>query len=352
MTITRACYTTRETVADALDIRLTARMHRRIDKAIEAATNDVNKLCHRSFTPWLGSRSFDWPDPGSPTRWRLWLDNNELIRLDTITVSGVTLDPSRIVRYPNTGPPYNRLETDRAGIGAFTAPFTSSSQQTLVIGGLFGYRDDQQAAGSLTADLAADATTLPVSDAVTIGTGDLLTLGVERLLVVGRRTITTGQTLTADLASSTAATLVSVDDPDAFTPDEIITIDAERLRIDDTTADGLIVRRAFDGSTLAAHTAGTTLYAGRSLQVVRGQAGTIAAAHNTGTVISRHVPPSLASRYTQAAAEVTVLQELAGYARTVGSGDAERQASGAQVAQLREDLYGALARKNRARAVR
>lgn len=350
MTVSRPCYTTREAVADMLDIRLTARMHDRIDKAIEAATNDVDSgICSRTFTPWAGSKAFDWPGrDGGGRSWRLWLNQHDLIRLDSATASGVTLDVSTLVRYPAAGPPYTRLEASLASSTVFQQGVTS--QQTVVLTGLWGFQDVQAAAGSLAAAIDATTTSVTMSDAVSVGVGDLIQVGAERMLVVGRRSVDTGQTLGADLALGAAATTATVGNGALFTPGEIVTVDGERLRIEDITGNLLVVRRQFDGSTLAAHTSGTHIYAGRLLQVVRAAQGTVAATHAQGDQVTRHVPPALVTDYTAASASVRILQGQAGWARTVGTGDSQRQASGAGLKQLRDQLEGSdLARGPKAR---
>lgn len=348
MTVSRHCYTTREAVADALDIRLTARMHAQIDKAIEAATADADSVCSRTFTPWAGSKAFDWPGRDGGRSWRLWLNQNDLIRLDSATAGGSSLDVATLVRYPTTGPPFTRIEANLASSTVFQVG--STSQQTIVLTGLWGYQDVQAATGTLAAAVDATTTSIPMSDAVNAGIGDLLTVGAERMLVVGRRSTDTTQTLGVDLALSAAATTVSVAAGALFTPGETITIDGERLRIDDITGNTLIVRRSFDGSTLAAHTNGTAIYAGRLLQVVRAAQGTTAATHGQGDPVSRHVAPALVADYTNASASVRILQGQAGWARTVGTGDSQRQASGAGLKQLRDQLETSdLARAPKAR---
>jgi hypothetical protein len=170
------------------------------------------------------------------------------------------------------------------------------------------------------------------------------------MLVVGRRSVDTGQTLAADLALDRAATTVSVANGTLFTPGETITVDGERLRIDDITGNLLVVRRSYDGSSLAAHTTGTHIYAPRQLTVVRAAQGTTAATHAQGDQVTRHVPPALVSDYTAASAGVRVLQGQSGWARTVGTGDSQRQASGAGLKQLRDQLAASdLARGPKAR---
>jgi hypothetical protein len=84
-------YATREDVMRALDVKLTARNARQIDRALESASRDADDLCHRKFAPVQATRYFDWPNPQRAASWRLWLDANELITVTTLVSGGVTI---------------------------------------------------------------------------------------------------------------------------------------------------------------------------------------------------------------------------------------------------------------------
>lgn len=349
MTISRPTYTTREAVKARLDVKMTARMDGIVDDAIQAAAEDVDRLCHRQFWPQVDSRAFDWPSRESPTSWRLWLDQHELISITALTAGGTTIAPADYLLYPVGGPPYTRIEINLGGSAAF-AP-GSTYQQAIVISGLFGYGNDETAAGTLAALLDGSSTVLTVSNSAAVGVGDLIRIDDERMLVTGRTSVDTGQNLAADLAASAAAAGMVVADGSAYALGETLTVDTERVRVEDITGNVLTVRRAWDGSTLAAHTSGADIYAPRTLTVVRGYGGTSAAAHTQGTAVRRHVAPALVRQLARAEALATVQQEAAAYARVVGSGENEREASGRGVKALREDVYGAYGRKARIRAV-
>lgn len=72
MTVSRACYCSREDVMRALDSKLTARNATQIDRAIEAAAQSIDALTHRRFYPWTGTRYFDWPNFQYARPWRPW----------------------------------------------------------------------------------------------------------------------------------------------------------------------------------------------------------------------------------------------------------------------------------------
>lgn len=349
MAVTRPCYATREEVAEALDVKLTARAHRQIDNAVEAASDEVDRLCHRVFWPVVDTREFDWPDRQSPTSWRLWLGPHELVTLTGLTAGGQTIDPGDVMLYPVDGPPYTRIEIDLSSAAAFGAGNTH--QQTIQVTGLFGYRADETDAGELAAAVDTTSTTVTVTDATAVGVGDLIRADGERMLVTGRASLDTGQTLTADMAAQASAVTLTVADGSTLHVGETITVDAERMRVDDITGNSLTVRRAWDGSVLAAHAAGAHIYAPRALTVARGVGGTTPAPHDSGTRLWRHVAPGPVRQLTRGLALFTVLSESAGWARTAGSGENEREVSGRGIAMLRRQVYDAYARKTRIRSV-
>ncbi len=61
MSITSVCYSTREDVKTALDIKESARVNAQIDRALAGARDSVETLCNRKFYPQAATRVFDWP---------------------------------------------------------------------------------------------------------------------------------------------------------------------------------------------------------------------------------------------------------------------------------------------------
>ncbi|MFD9763186.1 hypothetical protein ACFWXI_06535 [[Kitasatospora] papulosa] len=346
-------YATREDVKAALDFKQTARADRQIDRALHTASRNVDALCRRRFYPELVSRSWDWPSAQRARPWRLWLDENELISVTLVTTGGETVPAEAVFLEPNQyGPPYNQVQLDMASatpgwIGGDT------HQRSITIRGLYGFRDDETTAGATTGALDDTATTIAVDAATsaTVGVGSLLRVDTERVIVTGRRQADTGQTLTADIDGQAKTTVIPVADGTGFAVDETVLIDGERLLIVDIAGDTLVVRRAWDGSTLAAHTAGAAIYAPRTLVLTRAVLGTTAATHSLGTTVQVWDPPSLVHQLSLAEAINIVLQENAGWFRTATGGSTSREATLVALTALRTQVYDALGRKARLRGV-
>ncbi|MEU9792885.1 hypothetical protein AB0E27_20045 [Streptomyces sparsogenes] len=345
-------YATREDVKDALDVKETARSNARIDRALEGASRAVEGLLHREFAPVIATRYFDWPNEQGARPWRLWLDQSELISVTSLTSGGVTIDPAAYFLEPNrTGPPYRRIEINLDSSAAFGGGQTY--QRDITVTGLWGYRDDETTAGTVVEALDASETAVDVDGAASalLGVGSVLRIDSERMIVTGRTQLDSGQDLGGNLTASAANTTVPVVDGTQFAVDEVILIDAERMRIEDIAGNQLVVKRAWDGSVLAAHTAGAGIFAPRTLTVTRGALGTTAAAHASGATVQRWDPPGPVRDLCIAEALTTLLQGQSGYARVVGSGENQREASGKGIADLRCSVYASHGRKARTRAV-
>lgn len=339
-------YCTRESVKTALDIKGSARLDTQVDRAIETASRSVDDLCARRFYPQAATRYFDWPNEQHADAWRLWLDEHEAISVSSVTSGGVTISASDYLLEPADGPPYDRIELrlDRsATFGLSTTP-----QRDIAVTGVFGHDDITTARGALAAVAGSGDTTLTVTDS-TVGVGDLLTVDSEKIIVVGKSWTATGDVLTVALTSSMAADAVAVTDASGYTVGEELLIGTERMLIIDII-DGsnlLVVERGWDGSVLAAHDIAAVVYARRVLTVQRAALGTTAVGHLDASTVNVQAYPGPVVTLAVAEALNTVLQEQAGYARTVGSGEAARNASGAGLEAARKQCYRALGRKAR-----
>lgn len=316
-------YCTREEVKRALDVQLPARMNRAVDRAVASARDAIQGETVRRFAPWRGTRFKDWPEPRQTGPWwRLWLDADECTALDSLVSGGVTLTAGQFLLRPDNAPalgePFTYIEVDLGQNGAFTAGATW--QRSIELTGTFGYTGAANftPAGTLTTDIDGSAGAATVSDGSTVGVGSLLQLDDEWLIVTGRRQVDTGVTLAADLADRANVQQIPVPDGTAWTPDETITVDAETMLIGDVVGDTLVVERAWDGSTLAAHTAGAHVFSPRQLVVERGQRGTTAAAHTAGATLAVWQPPDLVRQLAVAVAIVAVTQTKAGYPQPLG----------------------------------
>lgn len=343
----RPWYTTRERVMAAPDIKASAYAAAAVDTACDAASRRIERLCHRIFYPAVDTRYFDWPNDQDARFGRLWLDQHELISLTSLaSPSGTAISTANVLLEPNGGgPPYTRLDLNRGTSAAFS--MGNTSQQAIVVTGVFGYRNDEESAGTLAASPSSSSATIGVSGAL-FGVGDLLRIEDERLIVTGRSWSTSAQTGT--LASSNAAQTLAVSDGTAFVAGEELLLDGERVLVQDISGNNLTVRRAWSGTTLAAHT-GATIYYSRTLTVARGACGTTAAGHGISTAVYRWVPPSGVRQLATAYAIDQFFQEGAGYARTIGSGENERAMSGRAIVNLEDAVYGQYGRKARTRAV-
>ena len=348
---TTPTYATREEIKAELDVKETARSNARIDRALADATDAVHGLCHRVFYPEQDTRYFDWPGPQHARPWRLWLDANEVISVTTLASGGTTIASSDYFLEPNQyGPPYNRIEIDLDS----SAPFGGGDthQRDITVTGLFGYRNDETTLGA-TAEALDDSETGVDVDATTsaaVGVGSLLRVDTERIIVTGRTNLDTGQTLGGSgLTNINNSVTVTVQSGAAFAAGETILIDGERMRVDEIAGSTLVVTRAWDGSTIAAHSVGATIYAPRTLTVARGALGTTAATHLTAATVHRWDAPGPVRQLCVAEALTDLLQGRSGYARTAGSGEGEREVSGRGVADLRKRVYVSHGRKARTR---
>jgi hypothetical protein len=346
----RVAYCSVEDVRDALDLQPGSRAARRIPRAIYGSSTSIEGLLNRRFYPCTDVRWFDWPiNYQYAMPWRLWLDNHEVLSVDSIATGGRTLVPDVdfILRPENTGPPYSHIEI-RLSSGSMWASGSGTWQQAIGVNGVFGGCDDTEPAGTLAAAVTdTTGTTVTVSDSAAVGTLDSIRVGTEWTTVTSKGMTSTG-TLAADLASSKGQTLAT---PTGSTwhVGETLLIDAERLRVVDTAGANLVVERATDGSVLAAHTTGAVIYTPRALTVTRGVLGSTAATHLTAAPVARLAVPELIRNLAIAQAITNLQQDSAGW-QTDHSKEA-RITDAVAINDLRNEAYTRWARQSRIRAV-
>lgn len=341
-------YATREDVKDALDSAETARNNAQVDRAIDDATDAIHGLCHRVFYPELRTMTWDWPNSQSPTFNRLWLDDNELIELISAESGGVTIPTGNLLLRPDSGPPFTYVETDNSSSAAFAAGATT--QRAVSFYGLFGFRNDERDAGVLANSPSSSTATVDVSSSAMVGVGSLLRCGTERMIVTEKSMVTTGQTLQADLTVKNNDVVVHVADGTGFAANETILIDGERMQVQDTPGNTLIVKRAWDGSVLAAHTGNPVIYASRRCTVERGVLGTTAAAHSATDPLFAHKPPSAVRTLAIAEALVVLGQEGYGYLQQLRPLEGGRRLT-TTIQDRRDQVYAEFGRKTRIRTV-
>ena len=349
----RAWYTTRERVMRAADVKASAYLSSEIDAAIDASSTAVDNLCNRGddtrpgFAPWVGSLTVDWPVPNNDNAYRYYLNQNALNSVTSVVSGGTTITADVILR-PDYGPPYTMLDVDRGSSSLFTFT-TGSGQRSLVITGTWGWLGEDKTSSAWT--LGADLTTTTATTArlnAPIGVGSIVLIGTERLTVTDRAWADSGQNGT--LTSSLNAQTLAVSDGTAFLAGEELILDAERVLIRDITGNNLLVQRAVSGSTLAAHT-NADIYWARSCTVERGALGTTAATHTSGDAVSIYSPPPQIEQLTVAYALDQRQQEASNYARTVGQGEGQRNASGAGLAILENRVVQQYGRQLRMRSI-
>ncbi|MGW7786048.1 hypothetical protein [Streptomyces tricolor] len=350
-------YATREDVKTALDVKGTARNNAQIARALEDASRAAEQLCHRKFAPVQATRYFDWPArPGAYTPWVLRLDDNELISVTTLASGGTVISSSDYNLEPNrSGPPFSRVEIKLSSSAAYGGGDTY--QRDVQITGLWGYRNTEGGLGTTVEALDDSETTVDVDGATSaaVGVGSILRIDSERMIVTERAQLSTGQTVGGSgLTAQANSVSLTVQSGAAFTVGEVILIDAERMRVDDIAGTTLVVKRGWDGTVLAAHSAGTTIYAPRTLTVTRGALGTTAAAHGNASTVYTWQPPGPVRQLVVAEAINSLTSEAAGYSRGLRAGEggsSERSRDVNALQKRRDDTYAACGRQGRVRSV-
>ena len=190
MTITRACYCSRQQAMRAVDFADGVDQNDATDRAIETAAENIDREMHRRFYPNDATIYADWPNQGGSgggqyaNPWRLWLDQFDCVVLTALVTGGVTIPLSQVflepVNHPAEGKPfYEYIELDRSSTAAFGGN-SMSPQHSIVLTGTWGYGADADPAGALAASVGSGDTTITVTDGSKTGVGDLLVLGYGR----------------------------------------------------------------------------------------------------------------------------------------------------------------------------
>lgn len=325
-------YATREDVKSALDYKETARSNALVDLAIESASRKVEEMTHRIFYPTIGTKYVNWPNKYGYS-WRVWAQGYDILSVTSLVSGGITIPSGDYFLEPvNQGPPFNRVEIDLSSRSWFHA--TATPQRQVAITGVFGYCDDTAPAGDLASAISSTtATTCTVTNSAAVGVGDLIKVDDEYMAVIEKSLVDTGEDCSDLTAMQNSVTITGVTAGFIF-PGEVLTVDSERLLVVDVAGETLTVKRAYDGTVLAAHTGSPGIYAPRGLALRRAQAGTAAAAHSTAAPVVKNVPPGPVAELVTAYALDALEQKQSGYARTVGSGEYIRNATGAGLASL------------------
>lgn len=350
--ISTPCYVTRESVMAAADVKYSAFMRDQIDEAIDAGSRRVEEFTQRIFYPQIQTRSFDWPDLKYAPSWRFWIETDDLIALTSLTTGGLVLSSSDYdLRNGDDRPepPYNRIEVDLSSEASFDSGNTH--QRSLVAVGSWGYNHVHQNVTISTGSMAATGFSVGIADSSKVGVGDLVEIDDEHMLCTEKSMVDTGQNASA-LTLSQADQAITGITAGTLNVGETLLIDSERMLVQDIAGTTVTVKRAVDGTTLAAHLLNADIYAPRTLTVTRGEGGTTAATHSSSATVEKVVYPAMVRQLARAYALDQLQQEGSAYARTVGSGDNERQATGRAIADLEDRILNSrLARQIKLGAV-
>lgn len=350
-------YATREQILRSLEILQSSYAGSLIDAKIDSSSRSIEGQLHRRFYPERRTILKDWPNPNPAYAWEVDLGDQEVISVSSVLSGGRDITSGIQLRRGDdlVEPPYGIIQVDLSVNGvSFSAGTTF--QRSLTIAGLFGHNDTDTslAGGSLSAGINSSVNILvanPSSGMFTLGIGSILLIGTERLIVANRLLTTSGQTISADVAATQATKTISSAGAANFAIGETILIDGERMLIDDIAGTTLIVRRAWDGTALATHTTGATIFAARQFTVVRGALGSTAAAHSSADPIYVHNFPALINELCVAETVCALEQNAGAYARTIGTGSSAREAVGGGLEDVRARAYAAYGRKSRVWAI-
>ena len=309
-------YASRDQFMAAADIHTPANLSATIDRILQAASRSIDQIYHRHFYPLTEAVTYSFTGGGQG----FWTER-DLRSITSATIDATSQTVGDIELYPTQyGPPYS-------WVGLMGAE--------VIITGVWGYSADTTPAGTLAEALDTTETDVDISDSSLIGPGDMILAGTEQMVVTEAVLLDTtadlNDTLTADVNDET----VTLDDATQVNAGEVVTMDSERMKIISISGNDLTVKRAWDGSTLAAHSGAVNVFAPRTLTVERNAVGTTAATHSNAAVLTKNVPPQPITSLCVAETLVTFQLEQSAYGRTVGSGDSQREARGAGLAGLR-----------------
>jgi hypothetical protein len=300
MIMVEVSYATREQVQTQLEILSTARAGSVIDSKLQAASRGIESLCHRRFYPAKETRYFDWPNHQYADSWQLFLGDNDLISITTLTAGGVVIPSTDYIlrRADNKAePPYTYIEIDTSTNSVFQSGTTF--QKSIAINGLWGYNDVDTSVvtGAIYAPaLYTDQVVYisPYAGTWDIGTNDVIKCGTELMIVKSRAMLAIGgQALTTVLTASVSDKTVGVTSGSAYAIGSTLLIGAERIRVDDIAGNNLVVTRTYDGTALTTHAISEAVYALQTYTLQRGALGTIAEGHIASSYVYTYKCPSL-----------------------------------------------------------
>jgi len=330
-------YTSRERLKSALTVAGSDK-NAVLDAHIEGASRSIERELGRRFIPKTQQRLFRWPQDESSRE--IWSPHDDrpgggayqILRLDEdlLSASAITSENGDLtlvagdyfLEPASEGPPYTRIEINAASANA-TALFAAKTtvQRAIAVTGSWGYGNDTEAAGTLSASIAnGTVATCAISDASLVDVGDTLLIESEQIFVTKKSVSGAATTLSDALAVNVAETAVTVANGAAIKTGEVIVLDSEQMYVQAVSGNILTVIRAHDGTVLAAHAGAdtVTVYVFRSLTIVRGVNGTTAASHASAVAITRYRVPGPIESLCRAEAIFNYEQDESGQTGVVG----------------------------------
>lgn len=330
-------YTTRESIKRAISVVGTAE-DTLIDEHVAAASREMESklMVTPAFIPKTQTRLFRWPQdadvaPQHRERYALFVDA-PLLALTSIKANsgaGADFASETFLEPINDGPPYTRIEIDKATADA-NAVFEvgDTDQRAIHVEALWGLANATTPGGTVRSAAGIDdsVTALLVSDGSVIGVGATALIGSEQVFI--------GEVVSAaeenddlldmvgDLAATKSVVAVTVDDGSRYNVGERILIDSEQMQIEAISVNVLTVLRAVNGSVLAAHLDNAPISVFRTCTIVRGVNGTTAAAHALTAAIVTYAIPEDAAALCRAIAIFNYQQDKSGQTGVVGAGEA------------------------------
>jgi hypothetical protein len=357
--MTRIAYATREQVLSSPEVSHSAYASTLIDAKILSASDGIDNTLHKRFYPERRTVLFDWPQTRSTPTWQIDLaaTGNEMISVAScLSGDGTDITASVILRRADdkAEPPYDLLEIDLETSAAFTAG--STWQRAITVTGL--YSDDKDTAtviagAALSGGINSSVTTLvlnPSSGVYTPGVLSLILMDTERIQLLDRRmSAVSGQSTTDTMDILQSDNTVGVTSGSAFAAGETILIDSERMRVLDIAGNTLIVRRAWDGTTLASHSSAVQVYALRTFSVARGVLGSTAASHSDAASVYVHEFPPLINEWCIAESVLGMERQSAAYGR--GNSENSSARGMTDIEDVRARAWKAYGRKGRKAAI-
>jgi len=332
----------RESVKRALGINGIAR-DRFIDEAIESMSRSIERWCRgRIFIPQTQTRDYRWPPRQSSKGGTLWLDF-DLLSVTTLKSEAQNTSPTTIAATDyfteptNEGPPYDRIEIDASSSAVFASGDTP--QRSISVAGSWGYSNNTRSVGTVSSGLASSATDTEFvcSDGSVIDVGDTLLIESEQLFVSERDFAALGSVLVNDagITASQADNTITLDTSHGVVAGEVIRLDSEQLYVEMVDTNLLTVIRAYNGTLLATHADNTAVHINRTLTVERAINGTTGATHADTTAMSKYEPEYNIVAWCRREVIAQLLQEKAGWAREINSGEAAREFQGVDIEKRR-----------------